>query len=262
MDIVVCVKQVPGTSHVEMDEKTGVLKRGNAEAKLNPYDLYALETALRLREAYGGSVTAITMGPPSAADVIREAFATGADAGVLLTDPAFAGSDVLATSYTLSQGIRRIGAYDLIICGKQTTDGDTAQAGPETAEFLNIPHASNVTKVVGVMDGCITVVAETEDTACTLEIPFPCLITVDKGIHMPRLPSYKKMLASADKPVSTLTLNDLYDTNPNNYGLTGSPTNVLEIFPPDKRAGLVAFTGTGDEIAEHIFLLLKDMRYV
>jgi len=262
MDIVVCIKQVPGTTRVEIDETTGVLRRDRAEAKLNPYDLYALETALRLRERYGGVVKVITMGPPNAVDIIKEAYATGADEGYILTDAAFAGSDTLATSYALSQGIRRSGGYDLIVCGRQTTDGDTAQAGPETAEFLSIPHVSNVTEVVSIDARRVTLIAETEETRYTLEAPLPCLITVDKGSVMPRLPSYKKMVASADKSITRYGLDDLYDTDPANYGLRGSPTNVINIFPPERSAGLVKLTGDGRAVAEQLFTLLTKLKHI
>ena len=144
MKILVCIKQVPGTSNVEVDEKTGVLKRDGVESKMNPFDLYAIEQALCLREEYGGKVDVITMGPPQAKSVLLEAVYMGADNGGLISDRKFAGADVVATSYTLSQGIRKMGEYDLILCGKQTTDGDTAQVGPETAEFLGMDHMANV----------------------------------------------------------------------------------------------------------------------
>ena len=138
MNIIVCIKQVPGTAQVEIDPATGVLKRDGVESKMNPYDLYALETALRFKQSHGAEITAVTMGPPQAESVIREAFMMGADSGFILSDRRFGGADVLATSYTLAQGVRRIGDFDLIICGKQTTDGDTAQVGAELAEFLTV----------------------------------------------------------------------------------------------------------------------------
>ena len=139
MDIFVCIKQVPATTQVQVDEKTGVLKRSGVASKMNPYDLYALETALRLREKHGGTVTVGTMGPPQAQDIIREAYMMGADRGYVFSDRRLGGADVLATSYTLSQAIRSTGNYDLILCGKQTTDGDTAQVGPAIAEHMGIP---------------------------------------------------------------------------------------------------------------------------
>ena len=147
MNILVCIKQVPGTSQVEIDEKTGVLKRDGVESKMNPFDLYALETALRLKQQYGATITVLTMGPPQAEMVIREAFMMGADHGFVLSDRRFGGADVLATSYTLSQGVRIAGDVDLVICGKQTTDGDTAQVGAELADGLKDLMARNPDKI-------------------------------------------------------------------------------------------------------------------
>ena len=147
MEILVCIKQVPGTTQVEIDPKTGTLKRDGVESTMNPFDLYALETALRLKAKHGGTVTVLTMGPPQAEAVIREAFMMGADKGAVLSDRRFGGADVLATAYTLSQGARKAGRFDLVVCGRQTTDGDTAQVGPELAERLSIPHVANVRAV-------------------------------------------------------------------------------------------------------------------
>ena len=147
MDILVCIKQVPGSTNVEVDPVTGVLKRSGIPSKINPYDLYGLETAFSLTERFGGSVNCITMGPPQAKAIIDEAMCMGAKGGTVRSDRKFAGADVLATAYTLSQGIEKSGHYDLIICGKQTTDGDTAQVGAEVAEYLGLPNVSNVLSV-------------------------------------------------------------------------------------------------------------------
>lgn len=148
MEILVCIKQVPESNKVEVDPVTGVLNRSSASSKMNPYDLYALETALRLRQELGGRVSVMTMGPAQAEAVIREAYAMGADEGWLITDRRFGGADVLATSYTLSQGIRRAGPFDLILCGKQTTDGDTAQVGSEISEALSLPAVAGVLRIL------------------------------------------------------------------------------------------------------------------
>ena len=164
MKILVCVKQVPGTNKVEVDPVTGVLKRSGVPSKINPYDLYAIETALSLAERYGGTVDSITMGPPQAKAVILEAVCMGAQGGTVLTDRKFAGADVLATAYTLSQGIRGCGDFDLIVCGKQTTDGDTAQVGAEVAEYLGIPNVSNVLSVDGLEDGELLITAALDDS--------------------------------------------------------------------------------------------------
>ncbi len=147
MNIFVCIKQVPSTNKVQVDEKTGVLKRDGIASKMNPYDLYALETALRLKAEHGGTLTVGTMGPPQAQAVVKEAYMMGADEGYVFSDRRLGGADVLATSYTLSQAIQSVGDFDLILCGKQTTDGDTAQVGPAIAEHLGIPHAAWVSKL-------------------------------------------------------------------------------------------------------------------
>lgn len=249
MNILVCIKQVPGTSHVEIDPATGTLKRDGVESKMNPFDLYAIETALRLRALHGGTVSVLTMGPPQAENVVREAFMMGADRGFVMSDRRFGGADVLATSYTLSQGVRKIGDIDLVICGKQTTDGDTAQVGAELAERLGIPHVVNVCSVESVADGAITVKIDLPDYVVTEKIHLPCLMTVEKGIFEPRLPSFRLKLATADREVTWLKLDDLEDKDPAHYGLNGSPTQVKRIFPPENKVEQVEIAGTDAEKA-------------
>lgn len=172
MNIFVCIKQVPSTNKVEVDEKTGVLKRDGVASKMNPYDLYALETALRLKEKHGGKITVGTMGPPQAQAVVREAYMMGADEGYVFSDRRLGGADVLATSYTLSQAIRSVGDFDLILCGRQTTDGDTAQVGPAIAEHLGIPHAAWVGRLEAVGDG-VDAEQHLQDVIETVHMPFP-----------------------------------------------------------------------------------------
>ena len=232
MNIFVCIKQVPATNKVQVDEKTGVLKRSGVASKMNPYDLYALETALRLKEQYGGTVTVGTMGPPQAQAIIREAYMMGADEGYVFSDRRLGGADVLATSYTLSQAIRSVGDFDIIFCGKQTIDGDTAQVGPAIAEHMGIPHAAWVSKLEVNGDG-VDVEQQLQSVVETAHMPFPCLVTVEQDIMMPRLPSLKKEREIKDKPIHIQGLDTFLDTNPDHYGLTGSPTQVERIFPPD-----------------------------
>lgn len=262
MDILVCIKQVPGTSKVEVDPVTGVLKRDGVDSKMNPYDLYALETAFRIREQVGGKVMVISMGPPQALDVIREAYMMGADEGVLLSDRKFGGADVLATSYTLSQGIRQMGNVDLILCGKQTTDGDTAQVGPEMAENLGIPHIANVIKIDEIKDNGLVVKMDMPNTIETAEIKFPCLLTVDKDIFQPRLPSYKKKLETKDREIKILGFKDLKDQNEKRYGLNGSPTQVERIFPPAVNKDKQMWNGTGEELGDKLAAKLKELKYI
>lgn len=263
MDITVCIKQVPGTTQVDIDEKTGVLKRDGVASKMNPYDLYALETALRLRQQYGGTITVVTMGPPQAQAVVREAFMMGVDAGVVLSDRKFGGADVLATSYTLSQGVKAAGRFDLILCGKQTTDGDTAQVGAELAEFLGIPHATNVCKIHEVADGqAIIVDLDQPLTVDTARIQFPCLLTVDKGIFEPRLPSYRKLKETENREIRWISMADLEDQDPTHYGLNGSPTQVKRIFPPENDVQQVVYTGSPDELTNNLFNDLKSRKFL
>ena len=257
MNIFVCIKQVPSTNKVQVDEKTGVLKRAGVSSKMNPYDLFALETALRLKEAYGGSVTVGTMGPPQAQAVVKEAYMMGADEGYVFSDRRLGGADVLATSYTLSQAIQSVGDFDLILCGKQTTDGDTAQTGPAIAEHMNIPHAAWVSHLEKVDDG-ISVTQQLQDVIETVWMPFPCLITMEQDVYTPRLPSLKRKRETQDKPVHIIGLDAFLDTNPDNYGLNGSATQVERIFPPEN--DVEKETWTGDGLAEKLFAHLNDKK--
>lgn len=259
MNIFVSIKQVPATNKVEVDEQTGVLKRAGVQSKMNPYDLFALETALRLREAHGGMVTVGTMGPPQAQTVIREAYLMGANEGYVFSDHRLGGADVLATSYTLSQAIRSVGDFDLILCGKQTTDGDTAQVGPAIAEHMGIPHAAWVSHI-DVVDGGVNVEQQLSDVVETVHMPFPCLVTVEQDIYMPRLPSLKTAKLVAGKPVQIVSLEAFLDTDPNHYGLSGSPTQVERIFPPPSCAQKEVWSGA--DSAGRLYGLLKAWKFV
>jgi len=267
MDIIVCIKQVPGTSNVEVDPDTGVLIRDGIETKMNPFDLFALETALRLKEekeseGLDATVNVLSMGPPQAAEVIKEAYMMGADKGFLLSDKRFAGADVLATSHTLCQGIKKIGRFDLILCGKQTTDGDTAQVGAEIAEFLNIPHMSNVLSILKTGRDSLVVEMDMPDTVELASIKCPCLLSVEKNIFQPRLPSYKKKILTKERKIEVLSLKDLDDKDLDNYGLDGSPTRVEKIFPPDSNDEKEKWTGNSEELASGIVEKLKELKII
>lgn len=262
MKIIVCMKQVPASSKVEVDPENGTLKRMGAESKTNPYDLFALETALRIREKLGGTVTVLTMGPKQAESMVRDAYAMGADDAVILSDRKFAGSDVLATSYTLSQGIRAMGGADLIICGKQTTDGDTAQIGPAIAEHLAMPHTAWVSEICDVTTGDITVRQNLGNVSQVSRMNYPCLVTVDKDIMVPRLPSYRRMRDTREKEIKFLSFDDLQDQDLSRYGLIGSPTAVERIFPPDEKQEQVFVAGDADEKASALYELLVKQRFV
>ena len=260
MKILVCVKQVPGSNNVEVDPVTGVLKRSGIPSKINPYDLYGIETALSLAERFGGTVDSLTMGPPQAKAVIQETVCMGARRGTVLTDRKFAGADVLATAYTISQGIRKSGEYDLIICGKQTTDGDTAQVGAEVAEYLGLPNVSNVLSVDDFRDNTLYLTTSLDEKIVTLSVPLPCLISVDGDINTPRLPSYRIRKTLTEDSVSFLTFGDFEDQNADHYGLSGSATQVERIFPPEKVSQKHTVTGDPDAQAQALYALLGEKK--
>lgn len=262
MNIIVCVKQVPGTNQVEVDPVTGVLKRDGVDSKLNPYDLFALEAALKIKDEKGGKITALSMGPNQAIPSLLETVYMGTDGGVLLSDRKFAGADVQATSYALSLGVRKIGDYDLIICGKQTTDGDTAQVGPEMAEKLGLEHVTNVVSIDEVTDKSITVTFSLDDCFQTQKMQLPCLITIDKDAFTPRLPSYKVKKQCTGEEITVYTVADLEGVDESRLGLKGSPTQVERIFPPEKNSEKQVFEGNSEQLADNLYSLLKDRKFI
>lgn len=262
MHIVVCIKQVPETRNVEVCPETGVLLRDGVDSIMNPFDLYALEAALRLKKQLNGTISVISMGPPQAKAVIREAYQMGADTGYLLSDRAFAGADTLATSYTLAKGIERLEAFDLIICGLQTTDGDTAQVGPGIAEVLGIPHESNVVQIKEASADGVVIVSDLGTELHTKKIKFPCLLTVTKGVGEPRLLSYLLKVKSKDWPVTTLTAQDLGAGRQEFFGLSGSPTQVERIFPPEIKQDHEIWRGEAQELSSRLFEKLRELRFI
>ena len=256
LKIVVCMKQVPGTNKVEMDPVTGVLCRNTASTKINPFDLYSLEIGLSLAEIWGGNVRTISMGPSQARKVIEESICMGAAGGTVISDKRFAGADVLATSYTLAQGIRKTGDFDLVLCGKQTTDGDTAQVGPELAEHLGIPHVCNVVEIGECTKEHIHIKALQDGLLVEQTVRMPCLLCIEDGIKTPRLPSYKRKLKMDSASINILTLNDMENTDEKAYGLSGSPTQVVKMFPPEKRQERELWEDDEKILAEKLFYLL------
>jgi electron transfer flavoprotein beta subunit len=229
----VCVKQVPARSVGMMDPATGTIRREGLATVINFCDLPAIETALHVKQAVTAEVDVFTMGPMKATAAVREALSMGADRGYLLSDARFSGADVYATAYTLVQGMRMIGAYDLLVCGKQTTDGGTSQVGGTIAQMLGVPHIGRVTKLVEANGQGVTIVQELERELLTLHVSFPCVVSVEPGIFTPRLPSLKSKLAAGRQQVAVLSLEDLSDTDPTHYGVKGSPTKVEKVYPAE-----------------------------
>ena len=257
MNIIVCIKQVPETTEVRINPETNTLIREGVKSIINPFDMYAIEEGVRLKEKFGGKVTILTMGPPQAEAALREAISMGADEGVLVGDRAFAGSDTWATSYTLSGAIKRIGAFDLIICGKQASDGDTAQVGPGISTHLDIPHVTYVKKVEEANEKSMRVEMMMEEGFEIIETPLPALITVVKEINEPRIPSLKGLMRAKSAKIITYSQKDL-NLDPQNIGLCGSPTQVVKIFTPPQRAGGQMLQGEVPEIAARLVDLIKD----
>lgn len=251
MNIVVCLKQVPATTEVRINPQTNTLIREGVNNQINPFDTYALEEGVRIKGKYGGKVTAISMGPPQAEVALREAIAVGVDDAILLSDPAFAGADTLATSYTLARAIIKIGAYDLIICGRQTFDGDTGQVAPELAEQLGIPFVAYVSKIEAVGDGYMRIQRMVEDGHQVIELSLPGVISVVKEINVPRLPSLRGQIRAKSATIPIWTARDL-DADLDRVGLSGSATQVVKIFFPERTGKGELLEGSPEEQAEQL----------
>ncbi len=258
MHYVVCIKQVPETTDVRINPETKTLMREGVAAIVNPFDMYAIEEALRMKERQGGKITVLTMGPPQAESALREALSMGCDEAILVSDRAFAGSDTWATSYTLAQAIRKIGDATVILCGKQASDGDTAQVGPGIAMHLDLPQITYVRKIESMDERHIVAQRLMDDGIETVESPLPALLTVIKELNEPRLPSLKGKLNARKVQIVTWSATDL-NPDPKCLGLDGSPTKVVRIFSPAPRGGGQMLQGEPDELVTQLVEKLKDV---
>jgi len=259
MESIVLIKQVPDTTEVQLDPKTGNLIREGLKSIMNPDDAHALEAALALKDRYGGKVTALSMGPPQAIDVITEALGMGADNGILLTDRAFAGADTWATSLTLARAVQQVGAWDLLFCGRQAIDGDTAQIGPQVADWLGIPQATYVFDIESVDAGDITVNRRLEDGYERIRCRVPVLITVIGEMNMPRFPRVDRLLMGCREkaPIRIWNAADI-GVKTQEVGLEGSLTHVIKTFAPKfKREGKILEGGKETVVRELIRCLKK-----
>ena len=261
MEFVVCIKQVPDTTEVKIDPVTNTLIRQGVPSIVNPFDKNALEAALQLKEKHGGKVTVISMGPPQAKDALKECLAMGADAAFLISDRAFGGADTLATSYTLASAIKKLGQYDVILCGKQAIDGDTAQVGPEIAEHLDIVQVTYAAKID--IDGeKVRVEREHEDGYEVIEVKTPVLITTVKSINEPRYPTVRGTMKANRAEIPVLTMSDL-DVKEQKLGLKGSPTQVRKIFTPKQRVqGVLIQKDTAREAVAELIQKLAEAKVV
>ncbi|HEQ71578.1 MAG TPA: electron transfer flavoprotein subunit beta/FixA family protein [Spirochaetia bacterium] len=257
MNIVVCIKQVPDTTDVKINPETNTLIREGVASIINPFDVYALEEAVRLKEKFGGTVNVLSMGPPQVDASLREAISVGADEAYLLSDRAFAGADTLATAYTLAAGIRKLGGADVILMGRQAIDGDTGQVGPEVAENLSIPHLTDIKKIESLeADGTAVVQRMLEEGYVRIKVKLPIVMTVVKEINEPRLPSLRGKMNAKKKEITVWGAADI-EVDPQRLGLTGSPTQVVKIFTPPKPSGGKIFEGG---VTESVAELLSELK--
>jgi electron transfer flavoprotein beta subunit len=257
MNSIVCIKQVPDTTQVKIDPNTNTLIREGVQSIINPFDMYAIEAALQLKDKFGGKTTVISMGPPQAQEALREAVAMGCDEAILISDRAFAGSDTLATGYTLAMAVKKIKEFDLIVCGKQASDGDTAQVGPGISAHLDIPQITYVNKIENIQDKNIILHRMTEEGYEVISSPLPCLITVVKEIGEPRLPSLKGKMRAKKIEIPTWKGIDL-NVSEERLGLKGSPTYVMKIFTPPARPRGQIFEHEPEESVAKLVEIMKD----
>jgi len=257
MNIIVSIKQVPDTTQVRIDPKTNTLVREGVVSIINPFDMYAIEEGVRLKEKHGGKTTVITMGPPQAEAALREAISMGCDEGILISDRAFAGSDTLATSYTLAMAIKKFGSFDVILCGKQASDGDTAQVGPGIATHLDLPQVTYVKKIEEVKEKEMIVERMTEEGFEKVTTSLPCLLTVVKEINEPRIPSLKGKMRAKSATIPVWKAVDL-DVEESRLGLNGSPTCVVKIFTPPPRPRGQIFEGSPEETVPKLIDAIKE----
>ncbi len=259
MRIVVCIKQVPDTTEVRLDPETNTLARDGVSSVMNPYDEHALEEAVRLKEMLGDvEVTAVTMGPPQAEGMLRDAVARGADRAVLVSDRSFAGADTWATSYTLEHAVRTVGGADLILCGRQAVDGDTAQVGPGLATRLAIPFVTCVQKIREAAEGRLVVERMMDNGYDVVAVQLPALLTVVKDINTPRVPSLKGKMKARKAEIESLTAEAL-GAEPHCLGLSGSPTMVTKVFAPEARGQRRELHGSVEEQVDQLAVKLVEL---
>jgi len=251
LKILIPIKQVPETSSVKMDEKTGTMIRDGTESIVNPLDLYSIETGLKLREKHGGNVTVITMGPQTAEKALKEAISMGCDDGILLTGKEFAGSDTWATSYAIAEIIKSSFNFDLIICGERATDGDTGQVGPAIASMLDVPLATYVSCIESVDEGYIVIERLVEAGYEKLKLKLPALITVVKEIASPRLPTLRGKQRAKTTSIPKLSALST-GINKSKIGLNASPTRVVKIETPEvtRKGRIITVSSDAESISK------------
>ena len=267
LHIIVCIKQVPDPEYfdrITMDPKTALIERKDVPSITNPHDRHALEEALRKREQLGGTVSVLTMGPPQARKSLEDALAMGADRGAIVCDPACQGADTLVTARTLSSGVRRLGDFDLILCGNETADGATAQVPPQLAEMLEIPHVTHATDIQLVDERTAHVTRKIEGGYLKIELQLPAVVSVLKSINSYRLPTALGIIEAANKEIIEMDCLacEAFGIASYEMGLEGSPTKVSGIFETDKKREVIFLTGRPEEIAGNLIKKLRELEAI
>jgi len=269
MDIIVLIKPTPDITKAKFDISRGVVDRSSATLEINPFDLYAIEVAKRIKALFGGTITSISMAPPHAEPALRDAIARGVDRAILLTDKRFAGADTLATSYTLAMAIKKLGKFDLILCGEKSVDGDTAHIGPEVAEFLGIPHVSFVTRIVDITKDKIIVEADYGDAYYTVELRLSALIALSRPVIFkeefiePQTPKFSDILRAKKARIEIWNADYLSDiADPSRFGLAGSPTRVVRVYYALEKGRQAKVIKDYDEGVKAVLEILKQLRMI
>ncbi len=261
MNVIVCLKQVPETTKVEITPQTNTLVTEGTKHIINPFDMYALEEGVRTKERCGGKVTAISMGPPQAEEALREAISLGADETILLSDPAFDGSDTLATSYILAKAILKLEKFDITICGRQAMDGDTGQVGPQLAERLGLPFVSYVSKIEEIREGYMRMQRMVEEGHQVVEMSLPGVISVVKEINVPRLPSLRGLMQAKKAKIPVWNAQEL-GIDMNKVGLSGSPTQVIRLFFLQRASRGEILRGSLESQVEQLIEKLRETKVI
>ncbi len=262
--VVVCIKQVPGTTEIKIDPRTNTLVREGIENIINPFDAYAIEEAVRIKERFNDGeveVIALTMGPPQSGDILKEAISVGVDRAVLLSDRVFAGADTWATSTTLAKAVKKIGDCRLIILGKQTLDGDTGQVGPELAQRMGIPFIGYASGIPEISKDKIKIKRLMEDRYEIFEVNLPVAISVVKDINIPRVPSLRGKMKARNMEIPVWDAKKL-KADEDEVGLSGSYTQVMKIFTPEIKHEIKMIKGSTEEQVEHLYKELKDLKVI
>ncbi len=262
--IAVCIKQVPGTTEIKIDSQTNTLVREGVENIINPFDSYAIEEGVRLKERLNDEeveIITLTMGPPQSVEILKEAISVGVDSAILLSDRAFAGADTWATATTLAKAIDKIEDCRLIILGKQTLDGDTGQVGPELAQKMSIPFIGYVSSILEISKSKVKVKRLMEDRYETFEINLPAAISVIKDINVPRVPSLRGKMKAKNTVIPVWDAKEL-GADEEEVGLSGSYTQVVKIFTPQVKHETKVIEGTTEEQVEQLYKVLKELNVV